>query len=73
MFTLVIGGSASGKSEYAERHVLSLSTPEKTSPQFGNRIYIATMQPFGEDARARIARPGRASRATMLCAGTVDL
>ena len=56
MFTLVIGGSASGKSEYAEQHVLSLSTPEKTSPQFGNRIYIATMQPFGEDARARIAR-----------------
>ncbi|MEE1041956.1 MAG: bifunctional adenosylcobinamide kinase/adenosylcobinamide-phosphate guanylyltransferase, partial [Lachnospiraceae bacterium] len=56
MFTLVIGGSASGKSEYAEQHVLSLSTPEKTSPQSGNRIYIATMQPFGEDARARIAR-----------------
>ncbi len=56
MFTLVIGGNASGKSEYAEQHVLSLSTPEKTSPQFGNRIYIATMQPFGEDARARIAR-----------------
>ena len=56
MFTLVIGGSASGKSEYAERHVLSLSTPEKISPQSGNRIYIATMQPFGEDARARIAR-----------------
>lgn len=56
MFTLVIGGNASGKSEYAEQHVLSLSTPEKTSPQFGNRIYIATMQPFGGDARARIAR-----------------
>ena len=56
MFTLVIGGNASGKSEYAEQHVLSLSTPEKTSPQSGNRIYIATMQPFGEDARARIAR-----------------
>ena len=56
MFTLVIGGSASGKSEYAERRVLSISTPEKISPQSRNRIYIATMQPFGEDARARIAR-----------------
>lgn len=56
MFTLVIGGSASGKSEYAERHVLSLSTPEKIFLQSGNRIYIATMQSFGEDARARIAR-----------------
>ncbi len=49
MFTLVIGGSASGKSDYAERHVLSLEGG-------GLRIYIATMEPFGEEARARIAR-----------------
>lgn len=49
MFTLVIGGSASGKSDYAERHVLSLEGG-------GPRIYIATMEPFGEEARARIAR-----------------
>ena len=49
MFTLVIGGSASGKSEYAERHVLSLHSQ-------GPRIYIATMEPFGEEAQARIAR-----------------
>ena len=46
MFTLVIGGSASGKSEYAERHVLSLP---------GRRIYVATMEPFGEEAMTRIA------------------
>jgi len=45
----VIGGSASGKSDYAERHVLSLEGG-------GPRIYIATMEPFGEEARARIAR-----------------
>ena len=49
MFTLVIGGSASGKSDYAERHVLSLGGD-------GPRIYIATMEPFGEEAQARIAR-----------------
>ncbi len=49
MFTLVIGGSASGKSDYAERHVLSLKGD-------GPRLYIATMEPFGEEARTRIAR-----------------
>ena len=36
MFTLVIGGAASGKSEYAEGHALSLS---------GRRVYLATMHP----------------------------
>ena len=45
----MIGGSASGKSDYAERHVLSLQGG-------GPRIYIATMEPFGEEARTRIAR-----------------
>lgn len=49
MFTLVIGGSASGKSEYAERFVLSLDGS-------GPRIYIATMEPFGREAQARITR-----------------
>lgn len=47
MFTIIIGGSASGKSEYAERHVLSLSR---------NPLYIATMEPFGDEALARIQR-----------------
>ena len=49
MFTFVIGGSASGKSDYAEQHVLSLGGG-------GPRIYIATMEHFGEEAQARIAR-----------------
>ena len=49
LFTLVIGGSASGKSDYAERHVLSLKGD-------GPRIYIAAMEPFGEEAQVRIAR-----------------
>lgn len=47
MMTLVIGGAASGKSEYAES--LLLYAP-------GPRYYIATMQPFGEEALARIRR-----------------
>lgn len=47
MFTLVIGGSASGKSEFAERHVLSLP---------GKRIYIATMQPWDEECLRRIQK-----------------
>ena len=49
MFTLVIGASASGKSDYAERFVLS---QEGSGPL----IYIATMEPFGKEAQARIAR-----------------
>ena len=47
MFTLVIGGAASGKSEYAEGHVLTLP---------GRRLYIATMEPWDGECRARISR-----------------
>ncbi|MDR2933597.1 MAG: bifunctional adenosylcobinamide kinase/adenosylcobinamide-phosphate guanylyltransferase [Oscillospiraceae bacterium] len=47
MRLLVLGGSASGKSEYAEYCALSLGKP---------LIYIATMIPYGSDAEARIAR-----------------
>ena len=43
----MIGGSGSGKSEYAERLVCSLE---------GKRIYIATMIPWDEECLARIAR-----------------
>lgn len=51
MFTLVIGGSASGKSEYAERQVMALS---------GERVYIATMPPWDEECLARIEKHQRA-------------
>ena len=47
MFTLVFGGSASGKSEYAEGLVLS---------QPGPRIYIATLYPWDQECVARIAK-----------------
>ena len=48
MFTLVIGGAASGKSEYAES--LLLGRP-------GPRYYLATMEPAADgECRARIER-----------------
>lgn len=51
MFTLVIGGAASGKSEYAE--ALILASPAR------HRYYIATMEPMDGECRARIARHRR--------------
>ena len=53
MLTLVIGGSGSGKSTYAENLL-------KNAP--GRKLYIACMQPYGPEAEARIARH-RAMRA----------
>ena len=47
MVNLVIGAAASGKSEYAEDIVMSLP---------GEKIYIATMEPFGAEAEELIAR-----------------
>lgn len=40
MLTLITGGSASGKSEYAENLAVRLGK---------KRLYIATMMPFGDD------------------------
>lgn len=51
MFTLVVGGAASGKSEYAESLILQ-------SPRLP-RYYIATMQPFDAECQARIAKHRR--------------
>lgn len=50
MRILVSGGSASGKSEYAEN--LAVKLAEEKFPL----IYIATMKPFGEEAEKRILR-----------------
>lgn len=50
MKILVSGGSASGKSAYAENRAAALAAG--CAPL----IYIATMQPFGAEAEARIAR-----------------
>lgn len=48
MVALVIGGSGSGKSEYAENLILSLGERR--------RIYIATMKPWDEECVKRIER-----------------
>lgn len=52
MLALILGGAASGKSEYAEGLVLS---------QPGPHLYLATMEPWGREGRARV-RKHRASR-----------
>ena len=54
MLLFVTGGSGSGKSAWAESRV--------TASGLKSRIYIATMEPFGEEGQARIARH-RAMRA----------
>ena len=45
MFTFILGGSASGKSEYAEGRVLLLP---------GQRVYIATLEPWDDECQKRI-------------------
>lgn len=54
MVTLVIGGAASGKSEYAEQSLLKASE--------NPRVYIATLHPFDGESEERI-RKHRAARA----------
>lgn len=51
MFTLVVGGAASGKSEYAES--LVLLSPHRP------RYYIATMEPFDGEGLARVEKHRR--------------
>lgn len=51
MTILVTGGAASGKSAHAERILCALA------PQ--SRLYLATMEPFGAEAAARIKRHRR--------------
>ena len=47
MLTLVLGGAASGKSEYAESMVLKTALP---------RYYLATMQVWDAECAARVAK-----------------
>lgn len=50
MFILVTGASASGKSEYAECRITAIHQEER------HLLYLATMQPYGEEGRARVAK-----------------
>ena len=52
MIVLVIGGNGSGKSEFAETICMQLPVKEK--------YYIATMQAFDEESKARIAKHRKA-------------
>lgn len=52
MLIFIFGGSASGKSEYAETVMLSISEEKK-------KYYIATMQPYGTEGKKRIERHKR--------------
>ena len=47
MITLIIGGASSGKSEIAENYCMK---------SYGKKAYIATMIPFGTQAKMRIER-----------------
>lgn len=49
MITLIIGGSGSGKSAYAEDYMISLSKEKK-------KFYIATMQVYDAEGEAKIER-----------------
>lgn len=48
MIELILGGSGSGKSEYAESRSLTLNQGEK--------LYIATMFPYDEESKKRIGK-----------------
>ena len=50
MLTLVVGGAASGKSEYAESLVLKAALP---------RVYLATMQVWDAECAARVEKHRR--------------
>ena len=45
MLNLIIGGAGSGKSAFAENLIQRLP---------GQRVYLATMEPFDDECRARI-------------------
>ena len=63
MILLVYGGSASGKSAYAEERVLDLAqTMARETGIPSGLVYMAAMKPYGEEAEMRIRRH-RAMRA----------
>lgn len=51
MVTIIIGGSGSGKSEYAENLIVQYSKECE-----GSLVYIATMQPYDKETEIRIQK-----------------
>ena len=57
MLHLVTGGSGSGKSEYGENWLIGKENKGREFIQREeNYLYIATMEPYGEEAKERIKR-----------------
>lgn len=58
MLTLILGGSASGKSEYAENLAISYFKRYKEINILlkETKIYLATMMPFDDEMRCRIKK-----------------
>lgn len=56
MVILVIGGADSGKSAFAEALTAALSGHGSAGSENPDRIYLATMEGTGSEARSRIAR-----------------
>lgn len=69
MIYLVIGGSGSGKSEYAERLCCELANENQ------KKYYIATMKPVGAEAEKRIAghRRQRAGKGFLTVEKALDI
>ena len=63
MLHLIIGGSGSGKSEYAEK--LMMWEPE------GKRIYLATMKPWDEECRQDSLAIPQGSSVLLECLGNL--
>lgn len=49
MLTVIIGGSSSGKSAYAEDYAVSIANDTK-------KYYLATMQVYGEEGKKKVER-----------------
>lgn len=49
MMSLIIGGSGSGKSEYAESRICAIAVD-------GKKYYLAAMQVYGEEGKRRVER-----------------
>ena len=66
MLALILGGAASGKSEFAEHLTLSRSGPH---------FYLAAMEPWGEEGQERVRkhRSGRRGRGFLTVERYVDL
>lgn len=56
MMILIIGGSGSGKSSYAESLAASLAEKENIQTEEIKKYYLATMKVFGEEERRKVER-----------------